>query len=421
MLKKTIFYSFLCTSLIPIISAFSTISCSKTENNTNDNYYPDIPEIEEPILPSEPSDEEITNNDLKTEIVWLESFNDQKKNFYEMFENFIFAINEKIYENDEYLLEYIGNVNNVPCYSIKIKEINKFYICSVAASYDKLSNKYTKPRIKDFIFEEVKKSFEKDMKENHEIEDDDLFVLLDPSDFSISFDINENLNFLSSWGVNNSQSKSIVFNININVEKIKQMLFGNHFNRYDNFKINQIKFTDLFILPRTIIWNEPINYIDFKINSIKNMNEDKFLVLTNDEKNSINLEIPGKNNKKQYWTGTVLNKTLSGYIVQNEFSNGLSSSLANFVNVYNKDNPNLIDRINSSNKDQIEEHFNKIKNNAKKFSINITDNNLSLKINSTIKGGANSANLFGDRTEGGIYNIECIQKIKLSFTEYKKI
>lgn len=117
---------------------------------------------------------------------------------------------------------------------------------------------------------------------------------------------------------------------------------------------------------------------------------------------------------------------LSGTIASTKYLNGISSLITTMIDTNNFNYDNVLDRINNSNKQSVKEYVDEIVKKGKKIKIGIknkfSNNNelISYDVNTTIKAGANAANLFGDRTTVGLYDISAIQKMKVNFIEYKK-
>ena len=54
------------------------------------------------------------------------------------------------------------------------------------------------------------------------------------------------------------------------------MLFGSQEQNYDNYIIQNVQATDLYLLPKAILIDSPINYFDFNIDDIQNNNTKDF-------------------------------------------------------------------------------------------------------------------------------------------------
>lgn len=389
-----------------------------TNNNTNNNQNEENNDNEN-IIP-------IDIENIK--INWIEGFKEKDKIFLETTEDFIFEIEDIIFDNEKYQIKYLGDYKNTPSYSLYIKDIEKYYINLIEAKYELLKKYFSKNKIQKLISNKTIEDFENNMIIKYEIKDDNFFIPIDTSDESLTFDKNEIISFKSSWGVSNSQKKDINFNIKISSTKIREILFGAFEQNLDNFFIKNIEATDLYLLPKIVVINEPINYFDFNVNVLKNNLDEKKIDLTNDEKSILNVEIPGKNNiDYQLWAGKINEQIVNGKIVKSKYENGLSNTIIQMLNSNSKEYDNVINRINLSNQKDVEEYVNEIFTKGKRIKINkninfINNKNdlLSLNFNSSIKAGANATNLLGDRTTACVYQISTIQKMKLNFEEYKK-
>lgn len=443
---KNKYLNLIILGLITIPTTIATTSCNKQKIITNDQATkPDDNENIKDEIKEEIKDENINNdsnqneennenenlipiNIEKIQINWIEGFKEKEKTFLETTKDFVFQIGDIIFDDEKYQMKYLGDYKNTPSYSLYIKSIKKYYINSIEAKYDLLQKYFSKNKIQKLISDKTIEEFEKNMVVKYEIKDDNFFVPIDTSDESLTFDKNEILNFKSSWGVANSQKKDINFNIKISSTKIREILFGAYEQNLDNFFIKNIEATDLYLLPKILVINEPINYFDFNVNVLKNNLNDKTIDLTNDEKSILNVEIPGKNNTNyKLWAGKINNQIVNGKIVNSKYENGLSNTIVQMLNSNNKEYENVINRINLSSQKDVEEYVNEIFTKGKRIkinkNINFIDNKndlLSLNFNSSIKAGANAANLLGDRTTACLYQISSILKMKLNFEEYKK-
>ncbi|MBD5423432.1 MAG: hypothetical protein HDR43_02965 [Mycoplasma sp.] len=334
---------------------------------------------------------------------------------------------EIILEQDEFQIQYVGHDNNIPCFTLFDKTIKKYYLSEVNCSYEKLIKIWSKSRLKEHIYTNLIQSYKSEMIINHNISEADFFVPVDTSDNSLIFEKNDLIWFESSWNVWNKQSGNSIFNININSNKIREILFGPLEQNYDNLIIKNVNATDLYILPKIIVMDTPIKYFDFNINDIKDVDNNKNYELSLDEKSKINIDVPGINdNKYLNWVGMVYNKVLSGIVVDNNYIGGISSTLKNIINSNINDYGDVLSKINASNRPLVEKYVDDIMKKGKKISINISkkyvenDELIKLNINSSIYSGANSSSLIADGSHVGIYDISCIQKMNINFIEYKK-
>ena len=420
--KNFFLLSSLSTSIL--ISTLLTISCSHKSNNTLESN----PPIEKPAEPPTIINPDLDINDnYNIEINWLQGFRDQKTSFLNKDPNFLFEIDETILNDLNFNIQYIGDNKKIPCYSIYDKKIKKYYLASGKLNYQYLFQNSSYAKIKKFLSDKLIKNYQEKMIIKHYISDENFFIPIDPSDKSLFFIKNKMISFKSSWGVGNSAREYPTFNIKMSSNKIREMLFGPFEQNYRNFFIEDVEATDLHILPKMIILDSPVNYFDFNIDTIKNNFDDKFLSLTKDETTRINIDIPGKNGiKSQNWIGTVCGMNLSGTIASTKYLNGISSLITTMIDTNNFNYDNVLDRINNSNKQSVKEYVDEIVKKGKKIKIGIknkfSNNNelISYDVNTTIKAGANAANLFGDRTTVGLYDISAIQKMKVNFIEYKK-
>ncbi len=215
-------------------------------------------------------------------------------------------------------------------------------------------------------------------------------------------------------------------NIKIDKSKIRETLFGPLEKSYDNFFITNLHATNLYLLPKLVIIDTPINYFDFNINDVQNVNTDYFYTLTDEEKSKITLDIPTNDNNSIQWRGDIGQQYVSGQIINNNYIGGISS---NFINLFNSNSTNygdILDKIKDSEKNNVKNYIEQIIYKGKRISINIDEKYnedekiLNLKIYSSIYSGANSTNLVADGSSAAIYDVSGIQKMSISFTEYKK-
>ena len=161
-----------------------------------------------------------------------------------------------------------------------------------------------------------------------------------------------------------------------------------------------------------IVISNPINYFEFNINNIRNSKDDKMLELSSDEKNKINLDIPGKNNTKtKYWKGTILDKTISGNIIDTPFVDGVASLIPSRILVDESNIGKTKQSITGLDKDKIINFNDDIFNKGKRIKIGISSKNVddfekfNLNVNTSIKVGANAGNIFGDWTSAALYDV----------------
>ena len=290
--------------------------------------------------------------------------------------------------------------------------------------YEKLSQIWSISKIKQFLFKEITNDYMKNMIINHNISDENFFVPIDVSDSSVLFEQNDIISFESSWGVwNNKQGKTIC-NITIDHNKIKKMLFGNQGQNYDNFIIKNINATDLYLLPKAILIDTPINYFHFNIDDIQNNNTSDFYTLSDEEKSKSSIDLP--TDKHINWSSNICDITINGTVIDEEYVGGISSQIGNLIKFDENNYGNIIDKIEESQKNIAKNYFEKIINKGKRISLNIkqdyneTSNLINLKIFLSTFSGANSISLIADGSSVGIYNITGIQKMNINFTEYKK-
>lgn len=430
--NKKLFPFLMLGSLIPI-SIITSCNTTTSNNDLNNNQPTEPPSTippENPPTPSTPDDggnnNQITEDDFKLGIEWKKGFLDEKVIFFESNKEFIFKLGEIIFDSNEFELQYVG-YNKQHYYSLIDKEINKYYLCSIEASYDKLTKIWTIAKIKNHIYTNLIESYKKEMIIEHNVSDENFFIPIDTSDSSASFELNNTIKFESSWGAWNSAKANAIFNLSIKAEKIREMLLGSREKDYDNFVIKNVKATDLYLLPKIIVMDPPINYFNFKINDIKNLDNDKFYELSQDEKENLKIDVPGiDNNKFINWNGVILNKVLSGIIIDQDYAKGISSSMKNLIN-YNKNfYGDIISRINVSSRNLVESYVTNILQKGKRISINTekkyapNESLISLNINSSSEAGANSLGIFANGSEASLYEFSCIQKMSLNFIEYKK-
>lgn len=422
---KKLFFTIPFLSLLPTIMVSCSNDNGDTQNPSNDGDIND--DNEKPPIDDNQTNIDINNFNVK--IDWIRGFRNEVSKYNTSSISYIFNIDEKILDNEEMKINYIGDYDLIPSYSIFFKKINKYYVCTLNTDYIKMYEKFSKLKIKNFLATKMEKDFKNNMIIVHEISDKDFFVPLDSSDESINFDKNELISFQTAWGVVKEQTKNSIFNINITKRKIREIIFGAKEQNFDNFYIENVNFSDLYILPKMIILDDPLNDFHFNINLIRNNKNEQIFELTKDEKNAIKLDIPNQNNiKSQFWTGTVCGQELKGYIAETKYASGISSIINTLIDSNNKNYANVLDRIISSNKENVKNFVNEIYNKGKRIKINIEnisfdniENLISLNINSSIKAWAGSSSLFGDGTTVGIYNINAIQKLGLTMTEYVKI
>lgn len=433
--NKKLFPFFMIGSLIPI-SIITSCNATTSNNDLNSNQPTQPPSTIPPenppasSTPNNPSEEDnkdqITEEDFKLNIEWKKGFLDEKVIFFDGNKEFIFKLGEIIFDSNEFELQYVG-YNKQHYYSLLDKAINKYYLCLVEASYDKLIKIWTIAKIKNHIYTNLIESYKKEMIIEHNVSDENFFIPIDTSDSSASFELNNTIKFESSWGAWNSAKANAILNLSIKSKKIREMLLGYREEDYDNFFIKSAKATDLYLLPKIIVIDPPINYFNFKVNDIKNLDNDKFYELSQDEKENFKIDVPGiDNNEITNWNGIVLNKVLSGIVIDQYYVNGISSSMKNLIN-YNKNfYGDIISRVNVSSRNLVESYVTNILQKGKRISINVekeytpNESLISLNINSSFEAGANSLGIFADGSEVSLYEFSCIQKMSLNFIEYKR-
>ena len=261
---------------------------------------------------------------------------------------------------------------------------------------------------------------------NHNVSDENFFVPIDTSDSSISFEKNDIITFESSWGVWNNQQGNAILNINIDHAKIRKMLFGSQEQNYDNYIIQNVQATDLYLLPKAILIDSPINYFDFNIDDIQNNNTKDFYTLSDNEKSKIGIDLPNNGNKHVNWSSSICNNTMNGIVINEEFIGGISSQIANLIKFDANNYDNVLEKIQEPEKNQAKNYFAKIIDKGKRISLNIKQNYIessslvNLKVFASIFSGANSMNLIADGSSIAIYDISGIQKMNINFKEYKK-
>lgn len=406
--------------LLPIFS----ISCSSSSNN-----YKDTPNNEEIVPPENNNNNNtqppiINDNDFKVDISWRKGFQNENTFFFNGNNNYIFNLGDIIVNQDGYKIQYVGTEANIYYYSLFDESIQKYYLLSLNFEYEKLSQIWSISKIKQFLFKEITNDYMKNMIINHNISDENFFVPIDVSDSSVLFEQNDIISFESSWGVwNNKQGKTIC-NITIDHNKIKKMLFGNQGQNYDNFIIKNINATDLYLLPKAILIDTPINYFHFNIDDIQNNNTSDFYTLSDEEKSKSSIDLP--TDKHINWSSNICDITINGTVIDEEYVGGISSQIGNLIKFDENNYGNIIDKIEESQKNIAKNYFEKIINKGKRISLNIkqdyneTSNLINLKIFLSTFSGANSISLIADGSSVGIYNITGIQKMNINFTEYKK-
>ena len=141
------------------------------------------------------------------------------------------------------------------------------------------------------------------------------------------------------------------------------------------------------------------------------------------------IDIPGKGGvNKMSWSGTIMGQQHSGTIAETLYTDGISSYITQMIDSNSTNYGNIIEKINKSNVEKVKQYTNKIFNDGKRIKIDVEtkfdkDKKLTFSfcINSTISVGANAGDIFGDWTEACLYNVTGLQKMSLSFKEYKKI
>ncbi len=405
--------------LLPIFS----ISCSSSSNN-----YKDTPNNEE-IVPPENNNNNtqppiINDNDFKVDISWKKGFQNENTFFFNGNNNYIFNLGDVIVNQDGYKIQYVGTEANIYYYSLFDESIQKYYLLSLNFEYKKLSQIWSISKIKQFLFKEITNDYMKNMIINHNISDENFFVPIDVSDSSVLFEQNDIISFESSWGVWNNQQGKTICNITIDHNKIKKMLFGNQGQNYDNFIIKNINATDLYLLPKAILIDTPINYFHFNIDDIQNNNTSDFYTLSDEEKSKSLIDLPI--DKHINWSSNICDITINGTVIDEEYVGRISSQIGNLIKFDENNYGNIIDKIEESQKNIAKNYFEKIINKGKRISLNIkqdyteTSNLINLKIFLSTFSGANSISLIADGSSVGIYNITGIQKMNINFTEYKK-
>ena len=401
------------------------ISCSSSSDINLDN-----PNIEEIISP-ENSDNVvqppiINDNDFKVNISWKKGFQNENTFFFNGNNNYIFNLGDIIINQDGYIIQYVGSENDVYYYSLFDETIKKYYLLSLDFEYEKLSQIWSMSKIKQFLFREITSDYSTNMIINHNVSDENFFVPIDTSDASISFEKNDIITFESSWGVWNNQQGNAILNINIDHAKIRKMLFGSQEQNYDNYIIQNIQATDLYLLPKAILIDSPINYFDFNIDDIQNNNTKDFYTLSDNEKSKIGIDLPNNGNKHVNWSSSICNNTMNGIVINEEFIGGISSQIANLIKFDANNYDNVLEKIQEPEKNQAKNYFAKIIDKGKRISLNIKQNYIessslvNLKVFASIFSGANSMNLIADGSSIAIYDISGIQKMNINFKEYKK-
>lgn len=398
------------------------ISCSSSTDNYFDNSNVDevIPPTENDNIIQPPI---INENDFKVNILWKKGFQNENTFFFTGNGEYIFKLGDIVINQDGYIIQYVGTENNVHYYSLFDESIKKYYLLSLDFQYQKLMQIWSVSKIKQFLFQEITKDYLKNMIIDHNILDSNFFIPIDTSDLSISFEKNDVITFESSWGVWNNQQGKTIFNVNIDQTKIRKILFGSQEETYDNYLIKDIQATDLYLLPKSILIDTPINYFDFNIDDVQNNKTTEFFNLSNEEKSKMSIDLP-----KQYinWSCNICNKTLNGWVNNEEFVGGISSQIINLVKFDGNNFDNVIDKIQEPEKNLAKNYFEKIINKGKRISLNIkqenvnSKNSISLKIYVSIYSGANSTSLIADGSSIAIYDISGIQKMNINFKEYKK-
>ncbi len=406
--------------LLPIFS----ISCSSSSNN-----YKDTPNNEEIVPPENNNNNNIqppiiNDNDFKVDISWKKGFQNENTFFFNGNNNYIFNLGDIIVNQDGYKIQYVGTEANIYYYSLFDESIQKYYLLSLNFEYEKLSQIWSISKIKQFLFKEITNDYMKNMIINHNISDENFFVPIDVSDSSVLFEQNDIISFESSWGVWNNQQGKTICNITIDHNKIKKMLFGNQGQNYDNFIIKNINATDLYLLPKAILIDTPINYFHFNIDDIQNNNTSDFYTLSDEEKSKSSIDLP--TDKHINWSSNICDITINGTVIDEKYVGGISSQIGNLIKFDENNYGNIIDKIEESQKNIAKNYFEKIINKGKRISLNIkqdyteTSNLINLKIFLSTFSGANSISLIADGSSVGIYNITGIQKMNINFTEYKK-
>lgn len=402
------------------------ISCSSSSDINFDN-----PNIEE-IIPPENSDNVIiqppiiNDNDFKVNISWKKGFQNENTFFFNGNNNYIFNLGDIIINQDGYIIQYVGSENDVYYYSLFDETIKKYYLLSLNFEYEKLSQIWSMSKIKQFLFQEITSDYSANMIINHNVSDENFFVPIDTSDSSISFEKNDIITFESSWGVWNNQQGNAILNINIDHAKIRKMLFGSQEQNYDNYIIQNIQATDLYLLPKVILIDSPINYFNFNIDDIQNNNTKDFYTLSDNEKSKIEIDLPNNGNKYVNWSCSICNNTMNGIVINEEFIGGISSQIANLIKFDANNYDNVLEKIQEPEKNQAKNYFAKIIDKGKRISLNIKQNYIessslvNLKVFASIFSGANSMNLIADGSSIAIYDISGIQKMNINFKEYKK-
>lgn len=398
------------------------ISCSSSTDNYFDNSNVDevIPPTENDNIIQPPI---INENDFKVNILWKKGFQNENTFFFTGNGEYIFKLGDIVINQDGYIIQYVGTENNVHYYSLFDESIKKYYLLSLDFQYQKLMQIWSVSKIKQFLFQEITKDYLKNMIIDHNILDSNFFIPIDTSDLSISFEKNDVITFESSWGVWNNQQGKTIFNVNIDQTKIRKILFGSQEETYDNYLIKDIQATDLYLLPKSILIDTPINYFDFNIDDVQNNKTTEFFNLSNEEKSKMPIDLP-----KQYinWNCNICNKTLNGWVNNEEFVGGISSQIINLIKFDGNNFDNVIDKIQEPEKNLAKNYFEKIINKGKRISLNIKQENvnstnlISLKIYASIYSGANSTSLIADGSSIAIYDISGIQKMNINFKEYKK-
>ena len=402
------------------------ISCSSSSDINFDN-----PNIEE-IIPPENSDNVIiqppiiNDNDFKVNISWKKGFQNENTFFFNGNNNYIFNLGDIIINQDGYIIQYVGSEKDVYYYSLFDETIKKYYLLSLDFEYEKLSQIWSMSKIKQFLFREITSDYSTNMIINHNVSDENFFVPIDTSDSSISFEKNDIITFESSWGVWNNQQGNAILNINIDHAKIRKMLFGSQEQNYDNYIIQNVQATDLYLLPKAILIDSPINYFDFNIDDIQNNNTKDFYTLSDNEKSKIGIDLPNNGNKHVNWSSSICNNTMNGIVINEEFIGGISSQIANLIKFDANNYDNVLEKIQEPEKNQAKNYFAKIIDKGKRISLNIKQNYIessslvNLKVFASIFSGANSMNLIADGSSIAIYDISGIQKMNINFKEYKK-
>ena len=334
--------------------------------------------------------------DLNKNTSWLIKFQSSAPTFALNGDNF-FDVDEEILDNKKYAIVYQGSLVNEDVFSIKVKEINKFYEIRVPWS-SMIRDLSTKNQLKKELGYKLVSKFESEMVSYI---DKIHGITARTIEGNSKMTLNANsVNFRSSWGVSNSDSED--FNGTIQIDRKDLINSINIQNKLpSNQVIDSISTNEVQVLPLIEVNDPPIDSARFELSNF-------ILNNINNSLSSFNPELPSGHGKgSEWWHGLTSSLGLIGGVLLTATTGGLGAPTLGFGIISGGLYSHSTDdgRHSGITADQ-QKFFKRLAKHKMIYSKNVDiSNGINVKFSGNFKGSAAATAIFGNNSRMSIADL----------------